>query len=132
MNDAKSATIDCPVCARQPGENNHPRGMIFVGWSLGWRRCTNCGGTGTIREPSVVVAARTCALSDVREWMYAEQTALRAVAPLTETEAADAVARAMLDTAVVRLRALGLSSDDIAQLAAESYSRRAGTAGIIR
>lgn len=120
-------TIPCPNCAPKPGEKNHPRGKVFVGWGLGWRRCVNCGGTCEIRVPKVVVDARTAALEDTRKWMYAEQLALQAThLDLTNEEAADAVARAMLDTAVVRLRALGLPVRDIAQLATESYARRAG------
>lgn len=40
----------CASCARRPGEVNHPRGMVFIGWGRGWERCMVCGGT-TRRPP---------------------------------------------------------------------------------
>lgn len=42
MNEEKV----CPACEKQEGEVNHPRGMVFVGWGLGWQACPHCGGSG--------------------------------------------------------------------------------------
>jgi len=35
----------CDACKRRPGEQNHPAGMIFVGWGRGWEVCGECNGT---------------------------------------------------------------------------------------
>jgi len=35
----------CDACKRLPGEQNHPAGMIFVGWGRGWEVCRECNGT---------------------------------------------------------------------------------------
>lgn len=36
----------CPGCIKLPHEVNHPPGMVFVGWGIGWDRCPICGGSG--------------------------------------------------------------------------------------
>lgn len=38
----------CPDCAPKPDEVNHPKGMIFVGWGVGWKTCSTCGGSGEV------------------------------------------------------------------------------------
>lgn len=49
----------CTSCARKPGEVNHPRGAIFVGWGRGWEHCPVCGGTTRVAptEPTGGVKA---------------------------------------------------------------------------
>lgn len=44
--------IPCKVCKKKPDEVNHPPGMMFVGFGLGWQTCSNCGGTGRVRAAS--------------------------------------------------------------------------------
>lgn len=43
----------CKTCAKQPHEVNHPVGMMFVGFGLGWQPCSSCGGAGKIRSKTV-------------------------------------------------------------------------------
>lgn len=45
-------------CWLQPGEVNHPAGMIFVGWGHGWQPCARCGGEGLEPINEVIAAAR--------------------------------------------------------------------------
>lgn len=40
--------VQCPDCKRLDSEANHPVGMIFVGWGLGWQPCLRCDGSGRI------------------------------------------------------------------------------------
>lgn len=51
----------CTSCARRPGEVNHPRGAIFVGWGRGWEHCPVCKGTTRVvpAEPTGGVKAGT-------------------------------------------------------------------------
>lgn len=42
--------VRCHACLPEPGEVNHPAGMIFVGWGLGWQRCNVCGGSTLVRK----------------------------------------------------------------------------------
>lgn len=44
--------IPCKNCEKKPHESNHPTGMIFVGYGLGWQHCGTCRGTGQVREPT--------------------------------------------------------------------------------
>lgn len=34
----------CPTCLKLPDEVNHPPGMLFVGWGMGWQPCSTCEG----------------------------------------------------------------------------------------
>lgn len=53
----------CPKCIKLPDENNHPPGMMFVGWGHGWQPCSVCEGAIwiPIRSPHV----RGCWLLDL-------------------------------------------------------------------
>ena len=36
----------CASCRPRATDQNHPPGMIFVGWGHGWQACQSCGGSG--------------------------------------------------------------------------------------
>jgi|SRR5579859_980560 len=42
------AAIECPYCRKQEHETNHPPGMVFVGWGIGWQTCPKCGGSARV------------------------------------------------------------------------------------
>lgn len=39
----------CEACRPRATDRNHPPGMVFVGWGIGWKVCTRCGGSGLER-----------------------------------------------------------------------------------
>lgn len=39
----------CEACRPRASDLNHPTGMIFVGWGMGWQACARCGGSGLER-----------------------------------------------------------------------------------
>lgn len=45
----------CPACKKLDGEINHPPGMNYVGWGLGWQPCLACKGTGLAEDVSGLV-----------------------------------------------------------------------------
>lgn len=44
-----SAIELCRSCRPCATDQNHPSGMVFVGWGHGWQSCANCGGSGLQR-----------------------------------------------------------------------------------
>ena len=55
--EREATTVECTGCARKPGETNHPLGMVFVGFGIGWRPCPACGGSTRIRKEDAAADA---------------------------------------------------------------------------
>ena len=67
------------------------------------------------------------ARDDFMSWMWSEEMTLSIThRPRTPREVAKLLAEAVLEIATIRLRACGLSAEEVAALTAEAYARRAG------
>lgn len=46
--DEHADMVQCPECELKPGEVNHPPGLMFVGYGLGWQPCSTCNGSARV------------------------------------------------------------------------------------